>query len=71
MKILKQSNNQYLGNDCVFYVDIALIEAQKNYIVITNEKSNGWDGSFCNCNTYTFGDYNEATRYYAKKMKEW
>lgn len=68
MKILKQNKEEYLGNDCVIYIDTALIEAQRNYIVLKSEKCCGWSpGS--DCNAKPFSDYNDACNYYNRLLR--
>ena len=65
MEILKQSNTSYYGNDCMIYRDIALLEAQRNYIVLDNEKVTGWS-NYSSCTATNFTDYNDANRFYNK-----
>lgn len=68
MKILKQENREYYGNDCMFYRSTALIEVYGSFIVLNYEKSVGYM-SHSASESKNFSDYNNANRYYNKILK--
>lgn len=68
MKILKQENREFYGNDCMIYKSTALIESYGSFIVLDYEKSVGWS-NHSSSTSKNFSDYNNANRHYLQLLR--
>ena len=70
MKILKSYEDQYMGNDCMIYEEIALIESSSSYIILKVTTYKGWMGTEPRYEEYQYSCYSEACEKYDELEKE-
>ena len=74
MKILKNYEDGYSGNDCWIDDEVALIECAYLYLVLRATTYRGWMGTEPRYEEYQYSDYTEAAQKYEdieKEIKRW